>query len=164
MITAVFVLDTSYLLELFRVPGHSNDAAVTEIRNRYGKAIKNNSRLYVPLPCIFELANHIADVNDGHSRRELGNKFFETIKSCVKENIPWIITPSCDMEILTQLCEVFAVRYLLKTIDLTDTNTILESQRLKKKYSSFSYNVHIWTKDSNLKAYEPDHEIDSFTG
>lgn len=164
MTVTVFVLDTSYLLELFRVPGFSNNNAVTEIRNRYEEAIKNNCRLFVTLPCIFELANHIADVKDGKKRLELGSSFFETIESSVKGNIPWIIIPSCDMEIFTQLCRVFAGKYVQEKIGLTDTNIIQESKRLKEKYSSFGYNVHIWTKDEKLKAYEPDHENNPFIG
>lgn len=167
MTVSVFIVDTSYLTELLKVPGFSDDAASKKIWNRYEKAVKNDSRIFVTLPCIFELANHIAGVNDGNRRRELGNKFFEIIRSCITEDIPWIIIPPCDMEVLTQfsrLCEVFAGEYILQGIGLTDTNIIQESKRLKKKYSTLGYNVYIWTKDENLKAHEPDPEIDPFLG
>lgn len=164
MTITIFILDTSYLLELLSVPGSSNGASIREIKKRYEEAINNESRIYVPLPCIFELANHIADINDGNLRQEFGKKFSEIIRSCVKENTPWIITPPCDMEILPQLCEVFANRYVLQGIGLTDANIVQESQRLKAIYRSFKYKVHIWTKHANLKACEPDHEINPFLG
>jgi len=163
----VFVIDTSYLLELFNVPGFSQDSAVKEVRERYKLAIKNNSLLFAPLPCVFELANHIADVRDGNSRRKLGQKLFETIESSVNENIPWNITPSTGIELLPGLFKEFAETYVAQSISLTDTSIIHEAQRLKKKfkqYSMLNYEVHIWTKDNALKAYEPDSERDPFLG
>jgi len=36
----IFVIDTSYLLELFAVPGCSEKNAIREIRKRYEKATK----------------------------------------------------------------------------------------------------------------------------
>ena len=162
--TVFFVIDTSYLLELFKVPGFSQDADVDEVRKRHLLAIENDNRLYVPLPCIFELGNHIADVKDGRFRRELGKTLFETVRSSLAKNMPWNITPSAGIEVLSQLCEVFAGKYVAERIGLTDTFTIQEAHRIKKKYSSFNCKVHIWTKDEALKAREPDSEKDPFLG
>jgi hypothetical protein len=66
---SILVIDTSYLLELFRVPGHSEEKVICEIRTRYEQAIKDKAMLFVPLPCIFELGNHIADVRDETRRK-----------------------------------------------------------------------------------------------
>jgi len=162
VIPRVYVIDTSYLVELFRIPGFSQESAVKKVRKRYSIAIENASRLYVPLPCIFELGDHIAKVDNGNSRRKAGKVFCDTITSSVERNIPWIITPSTEIELLPRFCEIFLENCVKQCIGLTDTFTIQEAHRLKKKYVSFGYKVHIWTKDKSLKAHEPDFENDPF--
>ena len=164
MSIAVYVIDTSYLLELFKVPNYSNTSSITEITDRFKNAIINKSRFFVPLPCIFELGNHIADVRKGSIRKKLADSFYKTIKSCVEENGPWIIIPSASIDRLTQLCKNFSENFVIEKVGLTDTAVIIEANRLKEKYSSFHYKVHIWAKDSSLKAREPDTEENPFMG
>lgn len=55
-VTPVYVVDTSYLCELFAVPHYSTKRDVIEVRRRFKEAIKAGRRLYVSLPAIFELA------------------------------------------------------------------------------------------------------------
>ena len=62
----VYVIDTSYLLELFAVPGCSTEEAVVEIRNRAARAARKGARLYVTIPSVYELAEHISDIRDGN--------------------------------------------------------------------------------------------------
>ena len=64
----VYVIDTSYLLELFEVPGYSTEVAVAEIRKRVADAARSGARLYVTVPSVYELAKHISDVRDGNLR------------------------------------------------------------------------------------------------
>lgn len=163
MTPVAFIIDTSYLLELFKVPDCSNESHGEKIKEKYYHAIENKSRLYVPLSCVFEFADHIADVKNGNSRKILGGKFLKTIKSSIEDQVPWTITPSAGLEFIPKICEVFANTYVIRGIGLTDTSIISEAKRLKKKYKSF-YKVHIWTKDKKLKAYEPDKEKNPFTG
>jgi len=158
--TAIFVVDTSYLTELFKVPGYSQHPK--EVNERFEAAIRNKGRFYVPLPCIFELANHIAHAKDRNNRAALSIKLLETIKSCIENQRPWIITPSTGIEVLSELCRVFSDKYVIKGIGLTDTFIIQEAKGLKKEKSHFK--VHIWTKDRSLKAYEPDKEENPFIG
>ncbi len=164
MSTAVFVIDTSYLLELFSVPGYSTKKAVEEIKNRFEKAFENKSRLYVPLPCIYELANHIADVPDGEIRKKLAQIIYDTVQTSVETNNPWNITPSTGLENLPDLLKKYTEEFVIQQISLTDTSVIQEAKRLKKKYSDSRYTVHIWTKDKTQKAFEPDIEINPFLG
>jgi len=162
MSTVVFFIDTSYLLELFSVPGCFEEAAVKEIKKRYAQAIEDKSRFFVPLPCIFELGNHIADVKKESSRNRLKTKLSETVISCVKENNPWIITPSIEIESLPDLWETFSKPEMRRGLSLTDTSIIREAHKFKEKQSSFDYKVHIWTRDRELKAREPDSERNPF--
>ena len=163
MSIAVYVIDTSYLLELFQVPTFSDSVSISEVKNSFDNAIMNKSRFYVPLPCIFEFADHIADVKNGSVRNRIADSFYKTVKNCVEDGKPWIIT-SIDIEELTQLCDNFANQYVLQCIGLTDTTIISEAYRLKKKFSGLGYTVHIWTKEKKIKSYEPDTEEDPFLG
>ena len=164
MSISVFIIDTSYLLELFKVPGHSNVQSNREVKERFENAVKNNSRLYVPLPCIYELANHIAHVDDGNERQRLANVLYETIESSIQDGIPWNITPSTGLEELPKIFQIFASEYVLQKISMTDTSIIQEAERLKKKYKGSDFRVHIWTKEISIKAYEPDKEANPFFG
>ena len=164
MSTAVFVVDTSYLLELFRVPSRSNKNANEEIKKRFEKEEENDSRFYVPLACVYELANHIANVRNGNLRKKLAGNLNIIVRSSVEEGTPWIITPATDLKELPILFKRYADEYVIQKISLTDTSVVLEANRLKKKYSDSGYTVHIWTKDNRLKAFEPDIEINPFPG
>ena len=161
---AVFIIDTSYLLEMFSVPGHSTNSSVIEIKKRLKNAIAQSSRLYVPLPCLFELANHIAHITDGRVRKRLAKKLYTTIKSSVEDRMPWNITPSNGLEELPYFFKIFAEEFVIQKIGLTDTTVIQETKRLKNKYKDARFVVHIWTKEKTLKAYEPDCEENPFLG
>ena len=71
MMKCIYVVDTNYLLELFSVPKSSSETAIIEVKKRFKNAAENGALFMVPLPCIFELGNHIADVDDGNIRYNL---------------------------------------------------------------------------------------------
>jgi len=165
----IYVVDTSYLLELFEVDGNYNDTAAKEIKRRYREAVKAGSLIFIPLPCIYELGNHIADVRDGTRRRDSAHKVSAMIKECITDNIPCTITPATGTESLSELWDKFANEYINYTksgnsqsIGLVDTATIHEAKRLKEKYKNSILKVHIWTKDGTLKSHEPDKEPNPF--
>ena len=164
MSISIFIIDTSYLLELFSVPGHSNIQSNKEIRKRFEIAIKNSCRLYVPLPCIYELANHIAHIDDGDIRKDIASKIYNTIQLSIREYFPWNITPSTSIDELPNMFGIFANEYVLQKISMTDTSIIQEAKRLKKKYKGSDFRVHIWTKERSIKTYEPDKESNPFYG
>jgi hypothetical protein len=162
----IFVIDTGYLLEFFRVPKHSKDAHVSEVRKRHQQAIDNKDRLYVPITCIFELANHIAQIDDGNIRRKTVSSLLEYIKKSIESDSPWNIVPFEEglKTYFVPLIQEFSEYYVQINISLTDTTVIREAIRLKEKYKKSGYLVHIWTKDKSLKAYEPDTEENPFIG
>jgi hypothetical protein len=166
----IFVIDTSYLIELFRIPDISEERAIVEVRKRHKQAINDKALLFVPLPVIFELGNHIADVRHTTRRKELADSLLQTIKTCVEKSTPWKITPpAIVIKDLPKLLKHFADQSVVqcrdgKCMGLVDTSTVYEAQNLKDKYGNFGYKVHIWTKDKTLKASEPDSESDPFLG
>ncbi|OUD15450.1 PIN domain-containing protein [Thioflexithrix psekupsensis] len=172
----IYVIDTSYLLELFKVDGSFNEKDAEEIHQRFKKAIEAPYRFIVPLPCLYELGNHVADVRSFERKKELALKIAETIKKSIENQKPWEIVPAIDIGNFIDLWEKFAKEYIectkggknsSESIGLVDATIIEEARKLKKDKSKRRIEpvkVHIWTKDKTLKAHEPDEEENSFTG
>jgi len=161
----VYVIDTSYLCELFAVPHYSTEGAISEVRKRFAVAIEARTRLYVSLPAIFELAGHIADVSDGGLRRKLSERLRDAVVSSISEGQPWNLLPSIDRNAVERLINGFVSHSREKGISLVDTTLIDEAKRLRQTtYRGQAWRVHIWTKDQRLKAREPDGEPNAFLG
>ena len=164
-VTPVYVVDTSYLCELFAVPHYSTKKDIVEVRRRFAEAVKAGARLYVSLPAIFELAGHIADVPDGGLRRKLSEKLRDTVVSSIRKNLPWNLLPALDMSTVERLIDGFVEHSREEEMSLVDTTLIDEAGRLRQTtYRGQAWRVHIWTKDQRLKAREPDGEPNAFTG
>ena len=165
MAIPVYVIDTSYLCELFAVPRYSTEKAISEVRKRFTVAVEIGARLYVSLPTIFELAGHIADVPEGRRRRKLSVNLRNTVFTSVREGQPWSLLPAINEDAVEGLLEGF-VRYSPeKGISLVDTILIDEANYLRNtKYKGEEWQIHIWTKDGRLKAEEPDPESNAFLG
>ena len=159
----VYVIDTSYLLELFAVPGHSTKEATDEIRSRFATAVENKARFYVTVPSIYELANHISHVSDGNKRRSLAERVRDTVLLSLNQGTPWTIIPSQQLDTFKNLIVSFVDNHISQSIDLSDSTLIDEARRLKRDtYQRRGSPVHIWTKDRKLKAYEPDKEPNAY--
>ena len=87
-LSRVYVIDTSYLLEIFAVPGHSTKEAREKIKIRIAAAAQSGARLYVTVPSIYELANHISHVSDGNARRSLAEQVRDTVLSSLDQGTP----------------------------------------------------------------------------
>ncbi len=157
---SIYVVDTSYLLELAACDGCSVPAAVKEVRKRFKREAGRRARFYVPLPCIFELGNHIAGVKHDERRKQLAEWLLKTVKTSLKTQAPWHITPTGNPdEILPELMDTFVPLAEKRRIGLVDTFTMSEARRLKAAHAKAKLKVHIWTNDHALKALEPDKEI-----
>ncbi|MFZ2726534.1 MAG: hypothetical protein WAX77_09810 [Methylococcaceae bacterium] len=167
MITYI-IFDTGYLVELFRIPKHFTEENAEEIKRRFNIAIKNQYRLYFPIPVLFELANHIAHVDDGNLRRLLANKFSKIVHDCIDDKIVlYNIVPFANSAVVKELSDnldifiqQFANEFAQQGLGLTDSAVLLEAKSLKTKHNK----VHIWTTDEPLKPYEPDSEENPFIG
>lgn len=170
--TRLIVVDTSYLLELFQVPNCSDAQGHEQVRLRFEQACDITHQLHVPLPVLFELGNHIADVKDGQTRRKLANLLVESVQSWLSGETPITIVSALDdartvgdfCAALNGLAGQFA-NLVPDRHGLTNTALVMEANRLREKYSDSSlrkYCVHIWTRESRLKALEPDAEVNAF--
>ena len=128
----VYLIDTSYLLELFAVPGNSTEKAVAEVRRRVDDAARSRAQLYVTAPCVYELASHISDVPDGNLRASLAGKMRDSVMSSLDEGMPWTLLPSREARWLREAVARFADTHVSEGIDLTDGTLIDEARRLKQ--------------------------------
>jgi len=151
----LIVVDTGYWLELFKVPHHFTKHNHEKIKSRFEKAFNEKARLFLPLPCLYELGNHIAQVKDGNKRKELADKLFHAV---FDDDTFLTITPANPVEELREFLQKFKEEYVVQEIGLVDTFIIHEAKRLKKSTNR----VHIWTTDRHVKAHEPDAEVNPF--
>ena len=91
VLSGVAILDTSWLLELYRVPGYFTESRSLPVRTETAELIKAGCELFVTVPVLFEVASHITHVRDGRRRHTLGEKLRDDITSSIKRESPWTI-------------------------------------------------------------------------
>lgn len=125
--------------------------------------IERGGASFVPLPCLFELGDHIADIQNDELRQQLADNLLKTVQDSINTRKPWTITPTRPPEeILPTLLARFVPLAAKQGIGLVDTFTLDEASRLKQKLEEFKARIHIWTNDRALKRYEPDAEVNPF--
>ena len=87
------ILDTSWLLELYRVPGYSEESRFPHVTSKTKNILKAGCELFVTVPVLFEVASHITHVRDrnGNRRRRLGKRLLEDIENSLAPDSPWTI-------------------------------------------------------------------------
>ena len=85
------ILDTSWLLELYQVPGHSSESRKLRVLTETAEFVTADGELFVTVAVLFELANHIVRVRDGNRRRSLAEKLHIDIRNAVDHDSPWTI-------------------------------------------------------------------------
>jgi hypothetical protein len=173
-VVRLIVVDTSYLLELVQVPDCSSDRAYGPICQLFENARHITDQLQVPLPVLFELGNHVADVKNGESRKRLAAELIDAVNDWLSGETPLTIVSSMNdartvqdfRDAVTGLTQEF--RTLAPDRQgLTNAAIALEAKKLRQKHKNSSlktYLVHIWTTDKKLKALEPDAEANAFVG
>ena len=163
MSVVFYVFDTSYLIELANCGRDADAKASPRVRKLFKQALAAGARFVVPLPCLFELGDHIADVGHTARRQELADWLAKTVAASLETERPWIITPTGDPKaILPELLQIFRGQGAKKQIGLVDLFAASEARRLKTDYRDRKAKVHIWTNDRALKGHEPDHEPNPF--
>jgi hypothetical protein len=161
----IYVVDTSYLLELYKVPGSSSAVLYEPVKERIARAIKDKAMLFIPLPCVIEFASHLADAADKQTALSIARAFKVELALSLENKGVWRVTPCYDSpRAFHDGFGTFISDHLLAGVGLCDSFTIAEATRLAEKYESFGYRVHVLTLDEALKAHEPHTEEDPFVG
>ena len=85
------ILDTSWLLELYRVPRYFDESRTTHVLTETARLIDAKSELFVTVPVLFEVASHITHVRNGDRRRILAERLRDQIASSIARDRPWTI-------------------------------------------------------------------------
>ena len=107
------ILDTSWLLELYRVPRYFKKSRTAGVRADTAEFVDAGGELFVTVPVLFEVASHITHVRDGRVRRTLGQKLHDDIGSSLDHESPWTTT-TVGSDILLRSADVMhlAERFL----------------------------------------------------
>ena len=92
VLSGAAILDTSWLLELYRVPRYFKESRTLPVRTETAELIEAKCELFVTVPVLFEVASHITHVRDGGRRRTLGQKLRDDITTSISRESPWTIT------------------------------------------------------------------------
>jgi predicted nucleic acid-binding protein len=155
------VVDTSYLLDLFRIPGHSDPRRSEIAARRLDAAIVRRARLFLPVPVLFEVGNFVAQIAD-REVLDLQARRLLTLFDLAAKGLPWIVPLASDDEVWTRRhlhdCVTrFVAAQETPDVGLTDAAVIFEADRLKAN-RLWPRRVHIWTNEHAMKAREPDPE------
>lgn len=153
----IFVIDTSYLLELYKVGKDWKQENHEIVLNGFNEENGKGSSFYFPIPVLFEFANHIADASN---RQIIIKSFKKLIDACLDEDTSYFITPCSSAEsvkgFIQDLCNImdtFKDEFVYQGLGLTDASIISEANRLQNQYKSCE--VYIWTLHKALKAHSP---------
>ena len=102
------ILDTSWLLELYRVPGYFKESRTSLVRTKTADFVEAGGELFVTVPVLFELASHITHVSDGNRRRTLAEGLRNDIHGSVDHDSPWTIA-TVSVDILLRSRDVLAL-------------------------------------------------------
>ena len=155
-ITAVsteVILDTSWLLELYRVPRHSQASRSSAVKIEFSEVIEKKRRAWVTVPVLFEVANHIAHVGNGSVRHSLSQRFVRDVRGSIDKEVPWIVS-SVDRSVLLRSQDILrlADQFLKLTgphCSFADISVIDLAEELRKRQQK----VRIFSFDEQLRAY-----------
>ena len=147
------ILDTSWLLELYRVPGYCKGSRFPRVQRETRDVIAGRGELLVTVPVLFEVANHVTHVRDGSRRRRLNERFRDDVRQSIDGFGPWtIITTGKDVllrsEDLIRLADRFlqvsGENYFFADISIIDLAATLQGK---------NRTVETLTFDEQLEAY-----------
>ena len=151
--SGVAILDTSWLLELYRVPGYFEKSRTRGVERRTAAVGKAGYELFVTVPVLFEVASHITHVRKGGRRRALGKRLRDDIASSIDRESPWTIA-TVGREILLRAEDVIqlANRFLESSgpnYSFADISIIDLAAKLRRPERT----VKILAFDSQLLSY-----------
>ena len=153
VLSGIAILDTSWLLELYRVPGYCKKSRFCSVQEKTGGIINAGGELLVTVPVLFEVANHVTHVRDGRRRRELNKRFRDDVNQSIDGFGPWtIVATGKDVllrsEDLIRLADRFlqasGENYSFADISIIDLAVTLQGKNRM---------VEILTFDGQLAAY-----------
>lgn len=153
VLSGIAILDTSWLLELYRVPGYCKGSRFPRVQRKTGDVIDARGELFVTVPVLFEVANHVTHVRDGRRRRLLNERFRDDVEQSINGPGPWtIIATGEDVLLRSEDLIRLADRFLQSSgenYSFADISIIDLAATLRERNRT----VEILTFDGQLAAY-----------
>ena len=147
VLSGVAILDTSWLLELYRVPDYFKKSRTDQIRTDTAELIEAKCELFVTVPVLFEVASHITHVRNGGRRRTLGKRLRDDITSSIDCESPWTIAtvgreilfrPQDVIHLVERFLESTGPNYSFANISIIDLATELRRPGRAVKILAFN--------------------------
>lgn len=147
------ILDTSWLVELYRVPGCFDKSRTSQVHTETAEFVDAGGELFVTVPALFEVASHITRVSDGDRRRALAERLHNDIRDSLDEDSPWtIVAVGSDILLRAQDVLNLAGRFLKSTgpnYSFADISIIDLARELQQQSKA----VKIFAFDAQLQSY-----------
>lgn len=147
--TAIWIVDTSVLLEILDVPGFCQDREA--IVGEYERRLRNNDRFQLPMGVAIETGNHIGDVKDGRIRRDRAVQFDRLLRSTLERGRAWQLLGMPAPHEFADWCSQFPDE-VMRGFSLVDAMLIRTWEATRRRGNMFR--VAIWTKERRLMGYD----------
>ncbi|WP_448630326.1 hypothetical protein [Cellulomonas soli] len=150
----VYMIDTSVLLNLLRVPGRDSEHA--KIRALFEARLEAGAKFVLPITTLIESGNHIAQCSG--DRRAAAGRFVAAVDAARSANPPWTIRDvNWGEQFLSDLIAGDSTDTSLHdhlanaTLGTGDLSILVERDHFRRE-TAFS-DVRVWTLDASLLAY-----------
>lgn len=145
----VVIVDTSVLLNLLKIPGHSN--ASRQVEQEFRELLKSDARLLLPYTVVFEAGRRIAHLSDGGYRRRYAELFCQVVRESLRGDAPWAFVPLPEREEIAEWLDDFPDR-AQQEISLADLS-LIEFWNTRCELHPKT-RVRIWARDKHLRGYD----------
>ncbi len=155
MSKTIYLMDTSFLLELNKIPYKMDSKRSGNVQKEIRKISLSGNIIIITVPVLLEYAGHISHIKDGNTRRKKAIELHEDIITSIKNRAPWQISHDNSLTLkatdIIELCKRFAENESFD-YSLVDLSIIKMTEELKEKNT-----VKILTFDNKLSTYSSSH-------
>ena len=153
---AIFI-DTSVLSNLLQIPDKDQDAEKAQ-QDFLAFQEDNAVQFVLPVTTVIETGNHIAQIKNGGSRRDVAQRFGKMLESICEREAPWVLH---DFEWGESFLRSFldGANSQKPWYDLAqeqvsggDLSILVEANMYRNR---LQIDCEIWTYDARLRAYAP---------
>ena len=149
----VYLMDTSFMLELESIPGHSKKERRPEVDKMMSGIADSSGIVIVTAPVLLEYARRLAHMDDNRLRRDKANNLLSNIRSSLDGNGPWTIPNERGYLLKADKIIALAERSVGSegcVYTVADLSIIQEAE----KYQGLGREVKVLTFDEKLAAWE----------
>lgn len=145
----IVLVDTSIFCEILEVPKMCSRVEPTRVELR--QRIQRGEVLLLPLVCIIETGNHIAQNGDGRQRRQTAERFVDQVAKALEGISPFTPTSPLVLDALKTWLGEFP-NCAMRGVGLADLSIIKEWERQCELNPA--RRVLVWSLDEHLSGYD----------